>query len=99
MATQDQTFRSQTYIQTPEPISYPTPMFPVRPPVLTQQIAGDFQLLQESWNKLSSQMSERVEASKLLKRTVKNTYKKLTSIPKPPLEKASNTALQKPPRK
>ena len=92
MATQDQTYIGQTNIQTPESHRYSASMFPVRPPVLTQQITADFQLLQEAWNKLSSQMSEMTETNKLLKRAIKNTYKKLTSIPKTSPKKASNTA-------
>ena len=37
-------------------------------------------------------MSEMAETNKLLKRAVKNTYKKLTSILKQPPKKTSNTA-------
>ena len=58
MATQDQTYKDQTNIQTTEPIRYPPSVSPVRPPVLTQQITAYFQLSQEAWNKHSSQMSE-----------------------------------------
>ena len=36
--------------------------------ILTQQITADFQLSQESWKQLSSQMNEMVETNKLLKR-------------------------------
>ena len=87
MATQDQTYKGQTNIQTLEPIRYPSHMSPARPPVLTQQITADFQLLQEAWNKLSSQMSGMAETNKLLKRAFKNTYRKLTCILKPPPSK------------
>ena len=55
-------------------------MSPAKPPALTQQITAYFQLSQETWNKLSSQMREMAETNKLLKRTGKNTYKKLTTI-------------------
>ena len=34
-----------------------------------------YQLSQEAWNKLRSQMSEMAEINKLLKQAVKNTYK------------------------
>ena len=92
MATQDQTYKGQTNIQTTEPIRHPTPMFPVRLPVLTQQITVDFQLSQEAWNKLGRQMSEMAKTNKLLKRGVKNTYKKFTSILRQPSKKTSNDA-------
>ena len=36
MANHNQTYKGQTNIQTPEPNGYPTPLFPARPPVLTQ---------------------------------------------------------------
>ena len=42
----------------------------------------DFQLSQEAWNNLSSQMNEMAEANKLLKKAVKSTYNKLTNVPK-----------------
>ena len=45
MANQDQTYKGYTNSQIPEPIRYPTPMSKTRPPVLTQQITTDFQLL------------------------------------------------------
>ena len=45
-------------MQTTETIRYLTPVSPVRLPALTQQIIVDFQLSQEAWNKLNSQMSE-----------------------------------------
>ena len=64
METQDQTLKGQATVQTTESIRYPTPMSPVRPLVLTQQITVDFQLLQEACNKLSSQMSEMPETYK-----------------------------------
>ena len=44
MANQDQAYKGQTFTQTEEPIRYPTPITPVRPLVLTQQITTDFQL-------------------------------------------------------
>ena len=76
MANQDQAYKDQTYPQTAEPIRYPTPLSLVRPPVLTEQITTDFQPLQEAWNKLSSQMTEMAETNKLLKKAIKNIYKK-----------------------
>ena len=39
-----------------------------------------FQLSQEVWNQLSSQMNEMVETNKLLKKAVQVTYKKLTTV-------------------
>ena len=91
MAKQDQAYKGKIYIQTAEPIRYPTPITLVRPPLLTQQITADFQLSQEAWNKLSSQMTEIVEANKLLKEAIKSTYKKVNSIPNPPPKKAFHT--------
>ena len=76
MANQDQIYNHQAYTQTAEPIRYPTPISAVRPPVLTQQITADFQLSQEAWNKLSSQMTEMAETNKILKKAIMNTYKK-----------------------
>ena len=58
MANQGQTYKGQTNIQTTELIRQTTPIYPVRLPVLTQQITVDLQLLQEAWNKPSSQMGE-----------------------------------------
>ena len=55
---QDQTHNSPTNIQTIELIKYITPISPTRPPLLTKQIMEDFQLSQEAWNKLSSQMNK-----------------------------------------
>ena len=43
-AHQDQTHNSPTNIQPIEPIIYPTPVSPTRPPILTQQIIVHFQL-------------------------------------------------------
>ena len=60
--------------------------------VLIQQMTTYFQLSQEAWNKLSSQMSEMAETNKILKRGVKNTYKKVNSITNPTPKKVSNTA-------
>ena len=87
MANQDQTYIDQTHIQTPDPIRYPTPTSPVRLPVLTQQITAEFQLSQEAWNKLRRQMTEMAETSTILKRAVKNIYKKVNSIPNLPPKK------------
>ena len=53
-ASQDQIHNDPTNSQTIELIRYPIPTSPTRPPVLTQQIRADFQLLQDAWNKLSS---------------------------------------------
>ena len=97
MANQDQAYKGQTCAQTAEPIRLPTPTSPGRPSVLTQKITTDFQLSQEAWNKLSSQMTEMAETNKLLKKAIKNTYKKVNSIPNPLPKKASNTT--KTPRK
>ena len=41
---------------------------------------ADFQLSQEAWNKLSTQMNEMAETNTLLKKTVKITYKRLTNV-------------------
>ena len=38
-------------------IKYPTTISPIKLPILTQQIMADFQLSQEAWNQLSSQMN------------------------------------------
>ena len=91
LANQDQPYKGQTHIQTPELIRYLTHVFPAIPPVLTQHITIDFQLSQGAWNKLNSQITEMAETNKLLKRAVKNTYGKVNSIPNPPPKKASNT--------
>ena len=64
MGNQDQTHNGPMNIPTIELIRYPTPISPPRPPVLTQQIMEDFQLSQEAWNKLSSQMNEMAETNK-----------------------------------
>ena len=63
-------------------------MSPARPPVLTQHITVDFQLLQEAWNKCNSQVTEMSETNKLSKRALKNAYKKVNRIPHPPLRKS-----------
>ena len=57
MANQDQTHNNPTEVQPIEPIRYPTPISSTKLPVLAQQITADFQLSQEAWNKLSSQMN------------------------------------------
>ena len=44
------------------------------PPILTQQIMADFQISQEAWNQLSSQMNEIFKTNKLLKKAVQDTY-------------------------
>ena len=51
---------------------------------------ADFQLSQEAWNKLSSKMNEMAEMNKLLKKAVKSTYKKLTSVLKQYPKKTPN---------
>ena len=97
-ASQDQTMvttfkntqNGPTNLQTIEPIRYPTTISPARPPILTQQITTDFQLSQEAWNELSSQMDEMAKTKKLLKKAVKSTYKKLTSVPKQYPKKTPN---------
>ena len=50
-------------------------MSPTIPPVLTQQITADFQLSQEAWKQLNSQINEMVETNKLFKKAVQGTYK------------------------
>ena len=57
MANQDQTHNGPTNVQTIEMIRYPIPIIQTRLPILTQKITVDFQLSQEAWNKLSSQMN------------------------------------------
>ena len=50
---------------------------------------ADFQLLQEAWDKLSSQMNEMAATDKLLKKVVKSSYKQQAhtkTIPKKPLK-------------
>ena len=79
---QDQIHNSPTNVQTIEWIRYPTQTSPARPPVLTQQVMADLQLSQEAQNKLSGQMNEMAETNKLLKKAVKSSYKKLTTVPK-----------------
>ena len=69
--SQDQIHNGPTNSQTIEPIRYPTPISPVRPPIVTQQIMADFQLSQEVWNKLSGQMNEMAATNKLLKKAEK----------------------------
>ena len=51
--------------QTTGQIKYPTTISPTKPPIFTQQIMADFQLPQEAWNHLSSQMNEMAETNKL----------------------------------
>ena len=63
MANQAQTHNGPTNIQTIELIRYLTPTSPARLPVLRQQITADFQLSQEAWNKLRSQMNEVAETN------------------------------------
>ena len=79
-----------TNLRTVQLIRYPTAISPTRPPMLTQQIMADFQLSQEAWNKLSSQMNEMAELNTFLKKAVKSTYKKLTSVPKQYPKKTPN---------
>ena len=89
MANQDQTHNGPTNVQTIETIRDRIPISPTRLSILAQQIMADFQLSQEAWNKLNSQMNEMVETNKLLKKAVKSTYKKL-SVPKQHPKKAPN---------
>ena len=58
-----------------EPVRYHTAVTPTRPPILTQQIMADFQLLLEAWNKLSSLINEMAETNKHLKKQSKETNK------------------------
>ena len=58
-------------LQIVEPVRYPTSIPPTGQPILTQQNMADFQLSQEAWNKLSSQMNEMFETNKLPKKAVK----------------------------
>ena len=62
-----------------EPVRYPTAISTIRLPIFTQQIMVVFQLLQEAWNKLSSEMNKMAEINKLLMKAVKSTYKRLTN--------------------
>ena len=80
MANHNQAYKGQTYAQTAEPIRYPTPITPVRPPVLIQQITI-------AWNKLSRWKTEMAETSKLLKNAIRNTYKKSIAFQIHPLRK------------
>ena len=64
------------------PQRYSTTISPARPPILSQQITTDFQLSQEAWYHLSNQMNEMSETNRLIKKEVKNAYKKLTNIQK-----------------
>ena len=75
MANQDQTHDGPINIQTIKLIRCPTPISPTRLPILPQQITADFQLSQEAWNKLSSEMNEMAKTNKLSKKAVKSTYK------------------------
>ena len=75
MANQDQTHNGPTNIQTIEQIKCPIPLSQTRLHVLTQHITADFQLPQEAWNKLSSQMYEMAKTNKLLKKAVTSIYK------------------------
>ena len=57
MANQDQTHNVPNNMQTIKPIRYSTPISPARMLIQIQQITADFQLSQDIWNKLSSQMN------------------------------------------
>ena len=48
----------------------PTLISPTKPPIMIQKIMADFQLSQESWDQLHSQMNETTETNKLLKKAV-----------------------------
>ena len=75
MANQDKDYKCQTYTETTDPIRYPTPISQVRLLALTQQITTDFQITQEAWNHLNSQMTEMAARKNLLKKATKNNYK------------------------
>ena len=51
---------------------------------------ADFQLSQEAWKQLSSQMNEIVETNKLFKKAIQGTYKKLTNVQKQSLRNSLN---------
>ena len=87
----NQAYKGLAHAQIAEPIWCPTPISPVRSPVLKQQITTDYQHSHAAWNKLSSQMTDLAETNKLLKKAIKNAYKKVNSIPNPHPKKASNT--------
>ena len=55
-------------------ITDPTKISPTKPPILTQQIMTDFQISQEAWNQLSSQMNGMVETNNLLNKVIQGTY-------------------------
>ena len=61
------------------PIKYPTTISATKPPILTKQISADFQILQEAWKQVSSQMNKMIETNKFLKRQSRPTYKHLTN--------------------
>ena len=73
-------YRHMHNVSPVQPIIYPTTISPTKPPILTQQITTDFQLSQEAWKQLSSQMNKMIKMNKLFKNAVQGTYKKLTNV-------------------
>ena len=71
------TYRNTHNTSPVPPTKYPTTMSPTKPPILTQKITADFQLSQEAWKQVSSQMNKIVETNKLSKKAVQGTYKML----------------------
>ena len=69
------TYRNRLSTSPVSQIKYPITISSAKPSILTQQITADFQLSQEAWNLLSSQMDEMVEANKTLKKAIQGTYK------------------------
>ena len=57
---------------------------PTKTPILTQQITTDFQLCQETWNQLTSQMNAMAKTNKLLRKTLKSTHKRWMNVQKNP---------------
>ena len=78
------TYRNACSTSPVSQIKNPTINSSTKPPIITQQIITDFQLSQEAWNQLSSQMNAMVETNKLLKKVVQYTYERLTNVQNKP---------------
>ena len=72
MANQDHTHNGPTNIQTIEQLDTQPQYLHIGWPVLTQQITADFQVPQEVWNKLSSQINKMAKTNKLLEGSQKH---------------------------